>query len=136
MKRIITASILVLAAGIAPAHAETVQVTLDVSALEPIAHVEYANCKVAVAQDANGIAVLAAAKSAGCIDSYQITTTSFGPYVSCIDDICDGAATYWRMSVNGSYSAYGVADFKATASKVLGFSYTQWVTCLADSAAC
>lgn len=136
MKRIMIAAILAVAASVAPAHAAQVQVTLDLSALEPVARVEYAKCGVSVAANSDGIAVLEAAKNTGCIDSYEITATSFGPYVSCIDGICDSAATYWRMTVDGQYSLVGVADFKATAGKVLGFSYTQWATCLADEAAC
>lgn len=136
MKRFISAAAFAVAAMALPAQAASVSVTLDLSALEPVASVDYAACIVSVPEGANGIAVLGAAKASGCIKSYEVKDTGFGPYVACIDGICDGAATYWRMTVNGGYTLYGVQEFSASAGKVLGFSYTQWVTCLADQAAC
>jgi len=113
------------------ARAATVGVTLRVSAGEPAATAPVKNCAVQVAAEADGKAVLAAAKASSCLRSYQLTTTSFGDYVSCIDDICETpATTYWRMTENGKLTDYGISDFKANAGDVLGFSYTSWAPCL------
>ena len=115
----------------------TVSVTLRLSVAEPFASPTIKTCPVSVDAGADGIAVLEAAKTSTCITSYETTTyTGIGTFVDCIDEICGAAVTYWRMTDNGALTDYGVDGFQAAAGDVLGFSYTQWVTCLADQSLC
>lgn len=114
----------------------TVPVTLRLSAAEPVASVPYKSCSVNVASGANGLAVLQAATSAGCISSYETADFGWGEFVNCIDGVCGTDATYWRMTENSVYTVYGVSDFVADAGDELGFSYTQWATCLAEPSLC
>lgn len=109
----------------------TVSVTLRISVGEPTASPQYKACGVTVAAGDDGVDVLEAAKVSGCISGYTVTPSTFGNYVSCIDGVCEAVATYWRMTENGSLTSYGVDDFQANAGDVLGFSYTQWATCIA-----
>jgi hypothetical protein len=108
----------------------TVSVTLRISVGEPHASQQYKSCGVSVTTGANGVAVLLAAKNAGCISGYTVTPSTYGNYVSCIDNICETPATYWRMTENGSLTSYGVDGFVAAAGDVLGFSHAEWVTCV------
>ena len=114
----------------------TVPVTLRLSAAEPVASVHYKTCAVSVASGADGLDVLQAATTSGCISGYETQNFGFGEFVTCIDGICGTDATYWRMTENGTYTTYGVSDFSADSGDELGFSYTQWATCLADGSLC
>lgn len=113
-----------------------VPVTLRLSAAEPVVSVPYKTCAVSVANGADGLAVLAAATTAGCISGYETADFGWGEFVNCIDGVCGTDATYWRMTENGAYTVYGVSDFVADAGDELGFSYTQWATCLAEPSLC
>ena len=126
---VVLAAILAVAAAL-PARAANVTVTLDVSFAEPLAHLEWARCDVSVAEGANGKTVLTKAVDAGCIGSWSGQDTQFGTYVVCIDEICGNDALYWRMTVGGDLTDYGVDDFDAGQGDVLGFSYAQWLTCV------
>jgi hypothetical protein len=112
-----------------------VSVTLRLSVAEPFASPQIKSCTVSVAAGADGIAVLEAAKP-NCISGYTAPSTTQGHYVSCIDGICEAVATYWRMTENGSLTSYGVDDFSANANDVLGFSYTEWPTCIVEQSLC
>lgn len=114
----------------------TVAVTLRLSAAEPVASVPYKDCTVSVASGADGLAVLDAATTAGCISGYETADFGWGEFVNCIDGVCGTDATYWRMTENGAYTLYGVSDFVADAGDELGFSYTQWATCVAEPSLC
>lgn len=136
-RKLLVATLAVVALfGGVPASASDVEVTLDLSALQPLATVPYQDCVVQVSPDADGIAVLEAAKDASCIDGYETDDFGFGEFVRCIDGICGTDATYWRMTLNGAYTLYGVSDYQASDDDVLGFSYTQWATCLVDGSLC
>lgn len=113
----------------------TVSVTLRLSVAEPFASPQIKTCSVSVDAGADGVAVLAAA-TPSCISGYTAPSTSYGRYVSCIDGICEAVVTYWRMTKNGSLTSYGVDDFSAAAGDVLGFSYTEWPTCISDQSLC
>lgn len=141
-KSIVFAAVITMVAmmGAVPAGAKTksfsttssnVSVTLRLSVGEPTVSPQYKSCGVTVTAGANGVAVLLAAKNSGCISGYTVTPSTFGNYVSCIDGICETLATYWRMTENGTLTGYGVDGFSANAGDVLGFSHTQWATCLA-----
>ena len=109
----------------------TVSVTLRISVGEPTVSPQYKSCGVTVVAGDDGVDVLEAAKVSGCISGYTVTPSTYGNYVSCIDGICETPATYWRMTENGSLTSYGVDGFSAAAGDVLGFSHTEWATCLA-----
>lgn len=136
----IAATLLVVATAVgalpAGAASSTVPVTLRISAAEPATTAELATCTMTVADGADGITVLDAAVTAGCIDSYETQTyAGIGTFVRCIDGLCGAPdealnLTYWRMTENGSLTAYGVDDFTAESGDELGFSYTTWATCL------
>lgn len=127
---------LVLAAAPAGADHGSVTVTLDVSAGEPAATVPWARCALTVDHGDDGVAVLDAAVAAGCIDSYETSEDpNWGTFLECIDQICGAPAeamriTYWRMSVDGQMTSYGIDGYEAADGDVLGFSYSTWGTCL------
>lgn len=115
----------------------TVNVTLRLSVGEPAVSPQYKACGVTVSAGADGSAVLQAAKNSGCISSYQTTTyPGNGTFVDCLDGICGAVVTYWRMTENGALTTFGVDGFQANAGDVLGFSYTQWATCVAEPSLC
>ena len=126
----------VLAAGTlaaVPAHAANVTVTLDVYRGFPPAALTVAHCNVSVVGGASGVAVLQAADASGCITSYAVTNQyGFGTWLECINSDCEiprnsqahGLVTYWRQSVNGVSTCYGLDGFEAAQGKELGFSYT------------
>lgn len=145
-KSIVFAAVITMVAmmGAVPAGAKTksfsttsgnVSVTLRLSVAEPFASPQIKSCTVSVAAGADGVAVLSAA-TPSCISGYTAPSTPYGRYVSCIDGICEAAVTYWRMTENGSLTGYGVDDFSANAGDVLGFSYTEWPTCIAVQSLC
>lgn len=104
--------------------AGSVSVTLKVSK----AHYSIGEtCQVSVTEGSNGVAVLAAAVSTGCIDSYKaVSHPTFGTYISCIDGLCDVPGTYWAMRENCTYTDYGVDGFYANAGDELSFTYESW----------
>lgn len=114
----------------------TVSVTLRLSVAEPFASPTIKTCSVSVDAGADGIAVLDAAEASDCISDYEAPVISGGHYVSCIDGICEAVVTYWRMTENGSLTSYGVDDFSAAANDVLGFSYTEWPSCIVEQSLC
>lgn len=88
------------------------------------------SCWVTVAEGADGVAILDAAKTAGCIRSYKLENFGWGDFVSCIDEVCGQVGTYWSMYENGAYTSYGVREFHSNAGDVLAFDYDEWATCL------
>lgn len=114
----------------------TVSVTLRLSVAEPFASPTIKTCSVSVDAGADGIAVLDAAEASDCISGYDAPPTSEGHFVDCIDDICSAVVTYWRMTVNGTLTSYGVDDFSAASGDTLGFSYTEWPTCIVEQSLC
>ena len=111
-----------------PANASTaVNVKLRISLASRTA--TKASCDLSIPAGANGIAVLDAAVSSGCISSYKTEDFGFGRYVSCIDEICEQLGTYWAMYENGAYTSYGISDFVADQNDELGFNYEQYLTC-------
>ena len=120
----------------APARAATVTVDLQLSALTLNQAGAHTICPVQVAAGANGLAVLDAAKAAGCIVSY--TTAFGGAFVDCINEVCSQylaasvagartAGTYWAMYLNGGYTTFGVADYTASNGDALLFDYEHFV---------
>lgn len=131
---LLAASLAGTALALSPASAAS---TVSVSFTKSVgaAGVAAQPCAVKVAPGANGIAVLDAAVTKGCIDSYKVERYSFGAFISCIDDVCGAPAealglTYWAMSENGKTTDYGVEDFRAAAGDTLDFAYTTWLTFL------
>lgn len=85
-------------------------------------------CHLSLPEGSNGIAVLDAAVSSGCISSYVLTTFGNGHYVSCINSRCEATGFYWGMYVNGIITCYGIDDFRTGQGKELAFSYENWAT--------
>jgi hypothetical protein len=88
-----------------------------------------AACPLTMAEGADGLAVLDAAKSSGCIGSYTtVTFAGFGTFLQCIDGVCGGrdprgaACWYWAMTENGVMTDYGVDGFRAGNGDVLSFT--------------
>lgn len=118
----------------APARASTTTVHLDVDVATAA---PLADCDVTVPSGSNGLAVLDAAVSIGCIDSYRTEThAQFGEFVTCINDLCgapDAALnlTYWAIYVDGSYASKGVTSLSLPSDgTALAFSYETWATYL------
>jgi hypothetical protein len=135
--------VVALLGAVAPAHATTVTVTLDVSRGYPPAVVPVAHCNVGVPVGADGIDVLNAGVASGCISSYQAPLSQYGHYVTCINSDCEapagdptlhGTLLYWRISENGKPACVGVDGFTAAQGKVLGFTFTPTATAAADIA--
>jgi hypothetical protein len=125
-----------LAAG-TPAHAANVSATLHVDLVQYDAGATVADCQVSVPEEADGVAVLDAAKAAGCIDTYETTPTAYGRYLNCINGICAqavnpvpnsywGIGTFWQMRENGDETGYGIDDFEAQSGDELSFTYLTW----------
>lgn len=84
-------------------------------------------CSVSVPAASDGVKVLDAARSSGCIRSYTLTYHPvYGPYVACIDDVCEVPGTYWAMRENCTYTSYGVAGFRSDQGDELSFTYESW----------
>ena len=123
------AALATLGPGAAPVEASTVNVKFGVSAgyWAPTA----AACTVQVPSGADGVAVLGAAVAKGCIVSYQVTSTAYGPYLKCVNEICDvadGLVTFWAVFDSSPFPApYGVGGFRADEGDELTVAYTNWV---------
>lgn len=136
MKKMLTGSIMLLAAlGSIPAQAANVNVTLEVRAAHVVTPAVI-TCSVSVAQGSDGVAVLAKAKAVGCIDEYTMQDRPpYGRFVLSINNVRGAAealdATYWSMTVNGSYTSYGIDGYQAANGSRLGYTYTTWLNCLA-----
>lgn len=87
-------------------------------------------CSVAVAEGADGVAVLDAAVAGGCIKSYKIEDFGWGDYLACVDGVCEQPGTYWAMYENRVYTSYGIREFYADPGDELWFNYEQYITCL------
>lgn len=123
-------SLLALASFSSAQAAHQVTVTLAVSThAYPVKDL---SCPVSVAHGSNGIALLDAAKSAGCISSYStITYPGFGTFISCINQRCGDEAEnlylrYWAMRENCAYTSYGVDGFRADPGDELSFTFEPW----------
>lgn len=94
--------------------------------------VKIKDCPVTVTHGADGIAVLEAAKTRGCIASYSTTSyPGVGTFVTCIDQVCgDGPSNqylrYWAMRENCAYTSYGVDAFRSDAGDELSFTFEAW----------
>jgi hypothetical protein len=135
MKKILLGSMIALAGFAAlPAHAANVTVTLEVRAGHVSTPTAIA-CAVSVPAGSDGVAVLAKAKSTGCISEYTVQNRPpYGRFVLSIENVRGAAealdATYWSMTVNGTYTSYGIDGFQAASGQKLGFTYTTWLNCL------
>jgi hypothetical protein len=133
--RVVLGAALLSALSLVPAHAANVSVSLNVDLGYPPATANKDACSVSVAEGANGLAVLDAAKAKGCISAYETVVFSGKHYVSSIDGIAqvaDGLVTYWRMTVNGAYVCYGADDFVAAGGKGLEFAYAPGASFVLD----
>lgn len=136
LRSVVLVAVVVAALGAPSAQAANVTVRLGVSAgtYAPTGEL----CALSIPADANGVAVLDAAVAAGCITSYETTTSSFGTYLSCLNDVCGDTTsglylTYWSMYENGAYTDYGVDGFRAADGDELTFAYKEgvsWVACM------
>lgn len=135
MKKFLLGSMVAIAVVAAmPAHAANVTVTLEVRG----AHVSAPpaiSCAVTVPAGSDGVSVLAKAKATGCISEYSVQNRPpYGRFVLSIQNIRGAAealdATYWSMTINGTYASYGVDDYQASNGQRLGFTYTTWLNCL------
>ena len=113
----------------APPATATATIHLDV---DYVLSVPIADCDVSVASGANGLDVLDAAVTSGCIDSYATEDFGFGLYVTCINDICETPAetfnaVNWTVVVDGRVSEFGVSDLAFPADgSTLQFSFGPW----------
>lgn len=124
-------SVALIVGLVAPAHAANVTVLVSVVyTRDPGPHqASGAACAVSVAENADGLAVLSAAKSAGCIRSYTtITFPGFGTFIDCISDVCgvedpDDFYWYWGIHLNLVPTAFGVDGYRAHNADHLMFLY-------------
>jgi hypothetical protein len=92
-------------------------------------------CKVKVPRSANGIAVLKAAKRAGCIDSYVLARDEEGTRAGCINGVCEMRDLYMPDAPTYSYATWDIwypgshhyrqrlEGFRAATAKTLMFHY-------------
>lgn len=106
-----------------PTRADAATVTFGVS----LATWLPGTCAVDVPQGADGIDVLDAAQDEGCILSYETVDTSFGPYLKCVNGICDSVATYWCLYYDGEPAHVGLTGFDAGTNDELVVSYQQFL---------
>ncbi|MHB8512649.1 MAG: hypothetical protein ACYDCC_10770 [Actinomycetota bacterium] len=137
------ASVALAFASTVPAHAFAgAAVTLTFSVGEPATTAAvFATCHVSVPAGSNGIAMLNAAVSTGCINSYDtLKDPTYGDFLLAVDHI-RGAheasdVTYWRTTVNGAGATVGIDGYHAALGDVYGFSYTTWLGCLTPLPLC
>jgi hypothetical protein len=116
---------------VAPAHAANVTVLVSVAYTRAAGaqQVPGALCPVTVAQDADGVVVLNAAKAAGCISSFSTSTfPGIGVFLDCISDVCgiedpDEVYWYWGIHLNIAPTTYGVDGYRAKDADHLLFLY-------------
>lgn len=136
MKRFSILAVLALVLCAPNAFASGTNVTLRIAQYDYAAAT--ATCSLSVDAGADGLTVLAAARSAGCIKGYTLQTFGLGHFVDCIDDgsplgneCGDPAPTYaryWDMRVNCVVTSYGVDDYRAKAGDELSFTFETLVT--------
>lgn len=137
-KTVISAFLVVALAAAAPGHAGNVSIKLRIA--NPTYFTPTAVCPVTVAENSDGATVLGAAKTSGCIQSYVLTTYSFGRFLSCINNICGDAVNFWAMRENYNVANartpvcpstdYGIDDFRAAGGDELSFTYETAATFL------
>jgi hypothetical protein len=83
-------------------------------------------CKVKVPRGANGIAVLKAAKRAGCIDSSVLSASdNEGTRVQCINGVCQMFwLAVWQLFYYPGGDHYRLEGFRAGSATTLEFRYT------------
>lgn len=127
-------ALLAVAALAAPAHAANVTVKLRISAGGYAAALVQCD-GLSVPDGANGVSVLQAATSKGCIGGFKTTTFAFGTYVTCVTvnvEVCEqagGLATFWAYYKNGAMATTGIDQFNAKAGNELALAYTNFATC-------
>lgn len=118
---------------VAPAHAANVTVLFSAMYTRAAGaqQVPGALCPVSVPEGSDGVAVLSAAKTAGCIASYETLSFGFGRFVNCIGGVCGGEGPggywYWGMHLQGVPTCYGVDDYRAANGDHLMFAYQTFV---------